>query len=159
MKTSCPSPQAQLLAACESDKVAASRALQQNRSLKDRLEELHGAVVTLTNGKAEVMDRLEDARNQLRAQEGAHSHVQAMKEAVKAGNSFCLTTAPVVFGASGSFFMSSGLVFSFIWYFSFWSSSLYAPVACVTSCCRSLTALSPALSPTALSPAPAPAPL
>ena len=97
-----------MLAACESDKVAASRALQQNRSLKDRLEELHGAVVTLTNGKAEVMDRLEDARNQLRAQEGAHSHVQAMKEAVKAGDSFWLTTAPApsVFDASGSYFVS-----------------------------------------------------
>ena len=81
-QTSC-SDQAQLLAACESDKVAASRALQQNRGLKERLEELHQAVMTLTNSKAEVLDQLEDARNSLRAQAGAQGEIQAMKEAVK----------------------------------------------------------------------------
>jgi len=81
-QTSC-SDQAQLLAACESDKVAASRALQQNRGLKERLEELHQAVMTLTNSKAEVLDQLEDARNSLRAQAGSQGEIQAMREAVK----------------------------------------------------------------------------
>jgi len=81
-QSSC-SDQAQLLAACESDKVAASRALQQNRGLKERLEELHGAVVTLTNSKAELMDQLEDARNAVRAQSDIKEEIEAMKEAVK----------------------------------------------------------------------------
>ena len=81
-QTSCRD-QAQLLAACESDKVAASRALQQNRGLKERLEELHQAVMTLTNSKAEVLDQLEDARNNLRAQAGSQGEIQAMREAVK----------------------------------------------------------------------------
>merc|ERR1719193_527585 len=81
-QTSC-SDQAQLLAACESDKVAASRALQQNRGLKERLEELHQAVMTLTNSKAEVLDQLEDARNSLRAQAGSQGEIQGMREAVK----------------------------------------------------------------------------
>merc|ERR1719234_1589925 len=81
-QTSC-SDQAQLLAACESDKVAASRALQQNRGLKERLEELHQDVMTLSNSKAEVLDQLEDARNSLRAQAGSQGEIQAMREAVK----------------------------------------------------------------------------
>ena len=81
-QTSC-SDQAQLLAACESDKVAASRALQQNRNLKERLEELHQAVMSLTNSKAEVVDQLEDARNTLRAQAGSQGEIQGMREAVK----------------------------------------------------------------------------
>jgi len=81
-QTSC-SDQAQLLAACESDKVAASRALQQNRNLKERLEELHQAVMSLTNSKAEVVDQLEDAKNTLRAQAGSQGEIQGMREAVK----------------------------------------------------------------------------
>merc|ERR1719494_1126001 len=81
-QTSC-SDQAQLLAACESDKVAASRALQQNRNLKERLEELHQAVMSLTNSKAEVVDQLEDAKNTLRAQAGSQGEIQGMREAVR----------------------------------------------------------------------------
>ena len=40
-------------------KVAASKAMQQNVSLKARLEELQGALVTLTNSKAELLDQYE----------------------------------------------------------------------------------------------------
>ena len=38
-----------LVAACESDKVAASRAMSQNAKLKDQVEELELAVVTLVS--------------------------------------------------------------------------------------------------------------
>ena len=36
-----------LVAACESDKVAASRAMAQNKKLKEQLEELENAVISL----------------------------------------------------------------------------------------------------------------
>ena len=39
--------------------------MQQNVSLKERLEELQGALVSLTNDKADVMDRLETANRKL----------------------------------------------------------------------------------------------
>lgn len=63
--------------------MAASRALQQNRGLKERLEELHGAVVALTNQKAELLDQLEDTKRVIQSQEGAQGEIQAMREAVK----------------------------------------------------------------------------
>lgn len=51
---------ASFLAAMESDKVAASRAMQQNTQLKKDLEELQKEIINLNNGKAALLDRLED---------------------------------------------------------------------------------------------------
>lgn len=39
--------QSDLVAACESDKVAASRAMKQNKQLKEQLEELQMAIIKL----------------------------------------------------------------------------------------------------------------
>ncbi|XP_017784293.1 PREDICTED: golgin subfamily A member 2 [Nicrophorus vespilloides] len=47
-----------LLAAIESDKVAASRAVQQNTQLKQQLEEMQDAFIKMTNDKAELVDKL-----------------------------------------------------------------------------------------------------
>merc|ERR1711887_295966 len=75
--------QAELLAACQSDKVAASMAMEQNLKLKERLEELNGAVVNLTNSKAEIMDRLEDSKQSLSQYSSIESKLLAMNEMVK----------------------------------------------------------------------------
>ena len=75
--------QAQLLAACQSDKVAASRAMQQNVNLKARLEELHGALVTLTNTKAELLDKLDAANKTISSCENIQAEIAARDEAVK----------------------------------------------------------------------------
>ena len=75
--------QAQLLAACQSDKVAASRAMQQNIGLKERLEELQGALVSLTNSKADVVDRLDTATRKLSNYHDVDAEIAAREEAVK----------------------------------------------------------------------------
>jgi len=75
--------QAQFLAACQSDKVAASRAMQQNVSLKERLEELQGALVTLTNSKAELLDQLVNANRTISSFTNAEAEIAAKDEAVK----------------------------------------------------------------------------
>eukprot|EP00092_Neocalanus_flemingeri_P031018 GFUD01033693.1.p1 GENE.GFUD01033693.1~~GFUD01033693.1.p1 ORF type:complete len:866 (-),score=253.22 GFUD01033693.1:551-2803(-) len=75
--------QAELLAACQSDKVAASMAMQQNVNLKQRLEELQGAVVSITNSKAELMDQLEDAKRSLSGFSSVEAKLSAMNETVK----------------------------------------------------------------------------
>jgi len=75
--------QAELLAACQSDKVAASRAMQQNVNLKARLEELHGALVTLTNTKAELLDKLDAANKTISSCENIQAEIAARDEAVK----------------------------------------------------------------------------
>jgi len=75
--------QAQLLAACQSDKVAASMAMQQNVSLKARLEELQGALVTLTNSKAELLDQLETANRTISSCSNVQAEISARDEAVK----------------------------------------------------------------------------
>merc|ERR1711892_943719 len=75
--------QAQLLAACQSDKVAASMAMQQNVSLKARLEELQGAVVTLTNNKAELLDQLDAANRTVDSCSNIQAEITARDEAVK----------------------------------------------------------------------------
>merc|ERR1719318_804431 len=75
--------QAQLLAACQSDKVAASMAMQQNVSLKARLEELQGALVTLTNSKAELLDELETANRTISSCSNVQAEISAQDEAVK----------------------------------------------------------------------------
>ncbi|TRY62639.1 hypothetical protein TCAL_00468 [Tigriopus californicus] len=54
-----------LVAACESDKVAASRAMAQNQQLKEQNEELQRALVEMTNAKAEIMDELDTVRRRL----------------------------------------------------------------------------------------------
>ena len=72
--------QAQLLAACESDKVAASRAMQQNLSLKQRLEELQGALVSLTNSKADLMDQLDTAQRKLSSYSDVQAEISARDE-------------------------------------------------------------------------------
>lgn len=51
-----------LVAACESDKVAASRAMKQNQQLKDQLEELELAVISLTNSKVQLAHELDNLR-------------------------------------------------------------------------------------------------
>jgi len=75
--------QAQLLAACQSDKVAASMAMQQNVSLKARLEELQGAVVALTNNKAELLDQLDAANRTVDSCSNIQAEITARDEAVK----------------------------------------------------------------------------
>ena len=50
------------IAACESDKVAASRAVAQNQQLKEQLEELELAVIQVTNSKAELANELDNVR-------------------------------------------------------------------------------------------------
>ena len=75
--------QAQLLAACQSDKVAASRAMQQNVSLKERLEELQGALVSLTNSKADIMDQLDSATRKLSSYSTYENEIVARDEAAK----------------------------------------------------------------------------
>ena len=75
--------QAELLAACESDKVAASRALQQNLSLKQRLEELQGALVSLTNSKADLVDRLDTAQRRISGYSDVQAELAARDEAIK----------------------------------------------------------------------------
>ena len=75
--------QTKLLAACQSDKVAASRAMQQNIGLKERLEELQGALVSLTNQKADVMDRLDSATRKLSNYNDVDAEIAARDEAVK----------------------------------------------------------------------------
>ena len=75
--------QAQLLAACQSDKVAASRAMQQNVSLKERLEELQGALVSLTNSKADIMDQLESANRKLSSYTNVEMEISARDESSK----------------------------------------------------------------------------
>jgi len=75
--------QAQLLAACQSDKVAASMAMQQNVNLKARLEELQGALVTLTNTKAELVEKLDVANKTISSCENVRSEIAARDEAVK----------------------------------------------------------------------------
>merc|ERR1719376_467553 len=75
--------QAELLAACQSDKVAASRAMQQNVNLKARLEELHGAMVTLTNTKAELLDKLDTANKTISSYDNIQAEIAARDEAVK----------------------------------------------------------------------------
>jgi len=72
--------QAQLLAACESDKVAASRAMQQNLSLKQRLEELQGALVSLTNSKADLMDQLDTAQRKISTYSDFKAEISAREE-------------------------------------------------------------------------------
>merc|ERR1719318_739871 len=72
--------QAQLLAANQSDKVAASMAMQQNVSLKARLQE---ALVTLTNTKAELLDKLEAANRTTSNCENIQAEITARDEAVK----------------------------------------------------------------------------
>ena len=75
--------QAQLLAACESDKVAASRAMQQNLTLKQRLEELQGALVSLTNTKADLVDRLDSAQRKISSYSDIQAEFAARDEANK----------------------------------------------------------------------------
>lgn len=48
-----------LLAAIESDKVAAARAVAQNQKLKERLEELENGFVTMSNTKLELTEKLQ----------------------------------------------------------------------------------------------------
>ena len=50
------------MAACESDKVAASRAVAQNQQLKEQLEELEIAVIQVTNSKAELANELDNIK-------------------------------------------------------------------------------------------------
>lgn len=69
-----------LLAAMESDKVAASRALSQNVELKKQLDELELRFVQLTNDKADLMNRL-DA--ELYANREMHSNYGTMEERLR----------------------------------------------------------------------------
>ena len=77
------SDQAELLAACQSDKVAASRAMQQNLSLKQRLEELQGALVSLTNSKADLVDQLDTAERKLSSYSNIQAELSARDETSK----------------------------------------------------------------------------
>ena len=51
-----------LIQACESDKVAASRAMQQNIQLKQGLEEMEGKLVLEATSMAEILDQLENPK-------------------------------------------------------------------------------------------------
>ena len=75
--------QVKLLEACQSDKTAASMAMQQNINLKARLEELQGALVVLTNSKAELLDQLDTANRTISSCANVKAEVAARDEAVK----------------------------------------------------------------------------
>ena len=57
--------------------------MQQNVSLKERLEELQGALVSLTNDKADVMDRLETANRKLSGYTNVEAEIYARDQAAK----------------------------------------------------------------------------
>lgn len=61
--------QMDLMAACQSDKVAASRAMVQNKQLKDQLDELQYAIVQVTNSKAEIVSELDSVLSMRARQE------------------------------------------------------------------------------------------
>lgn len=69
-----------LLATMESDKVAASRALQQNVELKKQLDELEIRFVQLTNDKADLMNRLDSEQFNNREM---HANYAAMEERLR----------------------------------------------------------------------------
>ena len=67
----------------ESDKVAASRALQQNAKLKLEIEELQKELMKLINSKAEVLDQLEDHKRKLDNMGGAQSEINGLQEGIR----------------------------------------------------------------------------
>ncbi|XP_023334913.1 golgin subfamily A member 2 isoform X1 [Eurytemora carolleeae] len=74
---------AELLASMESDKVAASRALQQNSKLKKEIEELQQELVNLINSKAELLDRLEDYKRQVEKLSSSDSQIKGLQESLR----------------------------------------------------------------------------
>lgn len=74
---------AEFLAAMESDKVAASRAMQQNAKLKLEIEELQRELVNLINSKAEVLDQLEDHKRKVESLSGAEGQIKGLQEAIR----------------------------------------------------------------------------
>eukprot|EP00088_Acartia_fossae_P068623 TRINITY_DN8743_c1_g1_i1.p1 TRINITY_DN8743_c1_g1~~TRINITY_DN8743_c1_g1_i1.p1 ORF type:complete len:533 (+),score=143.61 TRINITY_DN8743_c1_g1_i1:2-1600(+) len=72
----------EILAAMESDKVAASRAMQQNNKMKQEIEELQKELINLINSKAEALDQLEDYKRRVDKLGAADSEIRALQEAV-----------------------------------------------------------------------------
>ncbi|GLV41477.1 Golgi matrix protein 130 kD [Carabus blaptoides fortunei] len=56
-----------LLAAMESDKVAASRAVEQNKKLKQQLEELHEGFIKMSNSKLDLTEKLQSETHRANA--------------------------------------------------------------------------------------------
>ena len=52
-------------------------------SLKERLEELQGALVSLTNSKAELVDQLESANRKIDSFANMEAEIAGREEAVK----------------------------------------------------------------------------
>merc|ERR1719489_368429 len=79
--------QEDLVAACQSDKIAASRAMTQNQSLKKQLEELETAVVQTTNSKASIASELDNLKRKTKAFEEAEKatslELKGLREAVR----------------------------------------------------------------------------
>jgi len=76
-----------LLAASTSDKVAASRAMQQNLELKKQVEELENAIIQVTDTKAQMMTELDTAKSKLsqfqQSDTSTKSLLNGLQESVK----------------------------------------------------------------------------
>merc|ERR1719193_507881 len=75
--------QPEILAAMESDKVAASRAMQQNNKMKQEIEELQKELVNLINSKAEALDQLEDSKRRIEKLSAADQEIKGLQEAIR----------------------------------------------------------------------------
>lgn len=69
----------QLLAAMQSDKVAAARALTQNKQLKEQLEELQSGFIIMSNKKLELTEKLE---KELHVKKSLNQEISALNEQV-----------------------------------------------------------------------------
>ncbi|XP_071524635.1 golgin subfamily A member 2-like [Panulirus ornatus] len=67
----------QLLAAMQSDKVAAARALSQNKQLKEQLEELQSGFIIMSNKKLELTEKLE---KELHVKRSLNQEIAALNE-------------------------------------------------------------------------------
>ncbi|XP_068208134.1 golgin subfamily A member 2-like [Palaemon carinicauda] len=66
-----------LLAAMQSDKVAAARALTQNKQLKEQLEELQSGFIIMSNKKLELTEKLE---KELHVKKGLNQEIASLNE-------------------------------------------------------------------------------
>ena len=72
-----------LIQACESDKVAASRAMQQNIQLKQRLVEMEGKLVLEATSMAEILDQLENPKIRLAGISKVDAQLEGLQGALR----------------------------------------------------------------------------
>jgi len=79
--------QENLVAASTSDKLAASRAMKQNKQLKNQVEEFEHAIMQLSNTKAELMTKLDESATMMKSlaesESSLKSQVNTMQEGIK----------------------------------------------------------------------------